>query len=159
MNTSNFPTSHPCFCNDRKKIPGTFTDKTYGEAIEEFIALRAKSYAYKIVGQEEKIKAKGIRGHVVKFHMTFEDHMKCLFWNGTLLQTDRGQELAVEQFKQPGCPTNEYTPFTVNISFRSYKHEMKTISTIKLALNRTDDKRVVLENQINTLAHGHFRIE
>ncbi|KAF0751119.1 Uncharacterized protein FWK35_00013908, partial [Aphis craccivora] len=36
---------------------------------------------------------------------------------------------------------------------------MKTISRIKLALNRADDKRVVLENQINTLAHGHFRIE
>lgn len=159
MDTSNFPTSHSCFCNDRKKVPGTFTDETCGEVIEEFIALRAKSYAYKIVGQEEKIKSKGIRGHVVKFHMTFEDHMKCLFWNGTPLQPDRGRELAVEQFKQTGCPTNEYTPFRVNISLRSYKHEMKTISTIKLALNRTDDKRVVLENQINTLAHGHFRIE
>ncbi len=77
MDTSNFPTSHPCFCNDRKKVPGTFTDETCGEVIEEFIALRAKSYAYKIVGQEEKIKAKGIRGHVIKFHMSFEDHMKC----------------------------------------------------------------------------------
>lgn len=102
---------------------------------------------------------KGIRGHVVKFHMTFEENMKFLFWNGTSLQTDRGRELAVEQFKETGCPTNEYTQFRVNISLRSYKYEMKTISTIKLALNRTDDKRVVLENQINTLAHGYFRIE
>ncbi|KAF0751118.1 Uncharacterized protein FWK35_00013909 [Aphis craccivora] len=88
MDTSNFPISHPCFCNDKKKVPGTFTDETCGEVIEEFIALRAKSYTYKIVGQEEKIKAKGIRGHVVKFHMTFEDHMKCLFWNDAPLQPD-----------------------------------------------------------------------
>jgi len=27
----------------------------------------------------EKIKAKGIRAHVVKNHMTLEDHRKCLF--------------------------------------------------------------------------------
>ncbi|KAE9521986.1 hypothetical protein AGLY_017619 [Aphis glycines] len=44
MDTSNFPTSHPCFCNDRKKVSGTFTDEICGEVIEKFIALRIKSY-------------------------------------------------------------------------------------------------------------------
>jgi hypothetical protein len=65
MDTSNFPTNHSCYCVDRKKIPGTFTDETCSEAIHEFIALRAKSYAYNLAGIEH-IKSKGIRRHVVK---------------------------------------------------------------------------------------------
>ena len=54
---------------------------------------------------------------------------------------------------------NEYTPFRVNKSFRSFKHEMKTIASVKLALNRSDDKRVVLDDQIHTLAYGHYAIK
>lgn len=164
LDTSNLPIDHPCYCIDRKKLPGTFTDETEGKVISEFIALRAKSYAYKVVGQEDKIKAKGIRGSVVKFHMTFEDHKKCLFWSDAPVDADKARKLAVtqyNQFKLTGCTatSNEYTPYRVNTTLRSFKHEMKTISTVKLALNRNDDKMVVLENQINTLAHGHFRIE
>lgn len=71
MDTSNFPTNHSCYCVDRKKIPGTFTDETCSEAIHEFIALRAKSYAYNLAGIEH-IKSKGIRRHVIKNHMTIE---------------------------------------------------------------------------------------
>jgi len=44
----------------------------------EFCALRAKSYSF-ILDGKEKIKAKGIRQHVVKNYMTFNDHKKCLF--------------------------------------------------------------------------------
>jgi len=78
LDTSNLPASHPCYCIDRNKLPGTFTDETSGEAIWEMIALRAKSYGYNLAGIE-KIKAKGIRGHVVKNHMTIDDHKQCLF--------------------------------------------------------------------------------
>lgn len=50
---------------ERKKILGLFSNKTDGATMTEFIALRAKSCTYNIDGKE-KIKAKGIRGHVVK---------------------------------------------------------------------------------------------
>jgi len=40
--------------------------------------LKAKSYAY-VIARDEIIKAKGVRGHVVKNHMSFEDHKVCLF--------------------------------------------------------------------------------
>eukprot|EP00102_Acyrthosiphon_pisum_P012564 XP_008181781.2 PREDICTED: uncharacterized protein LOC103309046 [Acyrthosiphon pisum] len=164
MDTSNLPIDHPCYCIERKKLPGTFTDEAEGEVISEFIALKAKSYSFRIVGKNDIIKAKGIRAPVVKHHMTFEDHKKCLFWRGTPDDEDKARKLAVmqcNQFKLTGitATTNQYTPFRINTSLRSFKHEIKTISTVKLALNRSDDKRIVLENQINTLAHGHFRIE
>jgi hypothetical protein len=90
------------------------------------------------------------------------NHKKCLFWDGgPPPETDINRNLAVEQSKQfelTGLTStaNEYTPFRVNKSLRSFKHEIKTISSVKLALNRSDDKRIVCEDQIHTLAHGHY---
>jgi len=163
MDTSNLPIDHPCYSVERKKLPGTFTDETNGRAINEFVALRAKSYAYNLAGVE-KIKAKGVRGHVVKNHLSIENHKQCLFLNGPMVDNDSARDLAIKQFdlfKSIGHTslTNQYTPFRVNISLRSFKHQMKSISSVKLALNRSDDKRVVLKNQINTYAHGHYCIE
>jgi len=59
IDTSNLPATHPCYVGTRKKIPGLFKNETAGRTMYEFIALRAKSYAYKIEG-DEKLVAKGI---------------------------------------------------------------------------------------------------
>lgn len=141
MDTANLPRDHPCFVAKRKKEPGYFSDEVDGNIITEFCALRAKSYAFNIyagkddkVG-EEKIKAKGIRAHVVKNHMTLEDHRRCLFG-----------ESGVEVYRE-------------NVSIRSFKHQLMTVKTNKLAYNCYDDKRVVLDDKIHTLAHGHYSIE
>ena len=132
--TANLPRDHPCYVAERKKIPGLFSDETDGKTITEFCALRAKSYAFKIDG-EEKIKAKGIRGHVVKNHMTFNDHKLCLFDEG------------------------ELDPFRTNVSIRSFHHQLKTIASHKLTFNSYDDKRFTMRDKIHTLAHGHYKIE
>lgn len=134
MDTANLPRDHPCYVAERKKIPGLFSDETDGKILTEFVALRAKSYAYKLDGAE-KIKAKGIRGHVVKNHMTFEDHKRCLLGDG------------------------ELDTIKANVSIRSFQHHIKTICVKKLTYNRFDDKRVVLDDQIHTLPHGHYKIE
>lgn len=134
MDTANLPRDHPCFIASRKKVPGYFSDETDGKTMTEFVALRAKSYAYTLEGKE-KIKAKGIRGHVVKNHMTLEDHKKCLF----------------------GAP--EFYPYSENISIRSFNHHVKTIKSNKLTYNSYDDKRHALGDRIHTLAHGHYGIK
>lgn len=73
MDTANLPRDHPCYVAERKKCPGFFSDDVDCNVITEFCALRVKSYAFNIyAGPEEntvrgeKIKAKGIRSHVVK---------------------------------------------------------------------------------------------
>lgn len=138
MDLSNLPRDHPCYDATRKKVPGLFSDETDGRAIYEFVALRAKSYAYNIEGIE-KITAKGIRRHVVKNHMTLEHHKMCLFG--------------------PDEITNDEHPaYTNNISIRSYKHQVKTIKCSKLTYNSFDNKRVTCQNRIHTVAHGHYRI-
>jgi hypothetical protein len=60
--------------------------------------------------------------------MTIDDHKKCLFWDGSPPETDRNRNLAVERSKQfeltgSTSTTNEYTPFRVNKSLRSFKHD------------------------------------
>ncbi|KAL4153630.1 hypothetical protein QTP88_001463 [Uroleucon formosanum] len=140
LDTSDLPPIHPCYTIARKKVPGFFSDEAKGHIMTEFCALRAKSYAYNIyTGEEdvvrEQIKAKGVRQHVVKNHMTLEDHVKCLFGDESL------------------------DKYTENVSIRSFKHHLMTIKTNKLTYNSYDDKRVVLADKINTLAHGHYSIE
>jgi len=148
MDTSNLPSDHPCYIADRKKTPGYFSDEVDGNVITEFCALRAKSYALKVYAGEEdegggkedrvggeKIKAKGIRAHVVKNHMTLKDHRKCLFG-----------ETGMEVYKN-------------NVSIRSFNHQLMTLKTMKLTYNSYDNKRVVLDDKIHTLAHEHYRIE
>ncbi|XP_015370952.1 PREDICTED: uncharacterized protein LOC107166696 [Diuraphis noxia] len=141
MDTANLHRDHPCYVAERKKVPGFFSDETNGHTMTEFCALRAKSYAYNIYAGDddrlegEYIKAKGIRPHVVKHHMTLKEHKKCLFG-----------EVGVEAYKE-------------NVSIRSFKHQLMTIKTRKLTYNSYDDKRVVLEDKVHTLAHGHYSIE
>lgn len=132
LDTSNLPPDHPCYVADRKKIPGFFSDESDGNTILEFVALRAKSYAFN-VGGREKIKSKGVRPHA-QLHMTLDDHKRCLFGDVT------------------------FDPYRQNVSIRSFKHKLVTVESRKLSFNRFDDKRYVLDDQVNTLAHGHYAI-
>lgn len=179
MDTSNLPVTHPCYTDARKKIPGLFKDETGGRTMYEFIALRAKSYAYNI---EEKVNitAKGIRGHVVKNHLTFDDHKRCLFETD---DEEEEEEKEGEQRKRAqvlgrsvieaihrNANNNDsnrsalpqyipYNPFRANVSLKSIKHNLKTVKTVKRALNRFDDKRVVCSDRIQTVAYGHYTLD
>ncbi|XP_060873806.1 uncharacterized protein LOC132947517 [Metopolophium dirhodum] len=138
MDTSDLPIDHPCYISERKKIPGLFSDEGKGQLITQFIALRAKSYAY-ILNDKEKIKAKGVRGHVVKNHMAFNDHFDCLF--------------ADDEKENSKLYTRE------NVSIRSFNHKIRTIKSKKLCFNRQDDKRIAKTDRIHTYAHGHFKLD
>ncbi|KAL4119986.1 hypothetical protein QTP88_012736 [Uroleucon formosanum] len=65
MDTSNFPHDHMCYTAARKRIPGCFKFECGSKTIYEFVALRAKSYAYD-VEEEVTIRAKGVMRHVIR---------------------------------------------------------------------------------------------
>ena len=134
FDTSNFEPNHPSGiptgCN--KKVLGMFKDEAGGKCIEEFVALRAKLYSFKMYEGEENKKCKGIKKGVIEKSITHEDYKTCLF------------EQEVQRRK-------------MNI-IRAYNHMVYTETINKIALSPFDDKRFILEDKINTLAWGHHKI-
>ena len=134
FDTSNYPFDHPSgiLSGINKKVLGMFKDETNGDIIDEFVGLRAKLYSYKMFEGEESKKCKGVKKSVVEKNITHEDYKTCLL-------------------------TSEKQLRKQNI-IRSYKHEIYTEEVNKIALSANDDKRYILEDGINTLALGHYKI-
>ena len=134
FDTSGCPPDHPSGIPSgfNKKVLGMFKDEVNGNVIDEFVGLRAKLYSYKMFEGEESKKCKGVKKSVVKKSITHEDYKKCL--------TDQKPQLR-----------------KMNV-IRSYKHNVVTEEVNKVALSANDDKRYILEDGINTLALGHYRI-
>ena len=40
---------------------------------------------------------------------------------------------------------------------RSHKHEIFSETVNKIALSANDDKRIIMEDKISTLAYGHYK--
>lgn len=106
-----------------------FKDEAGGNFTEEFVGLRAKLYSYKMIDGKKEKKCKGVKKPVVKKSITFDDYRQCLL---------TGKE-------QLG---------SVNV-IRSLAHDIYTETVNKVALTANDDKRIILEDGITTLAHGH----
>ena len=107
-------------------------DEAGGAIIQEFVGLRAKLYSYKMFEGKEEKKCKGIKKPVVKKSIKFDDYKTCLF-------------TGKEQLRK------------MNV-IRTHKHELYTEEVNKVALSANDDKRVILQDGLHTLAHGHFRV-
>jgi len=136
FDTSDYPKDHLCYSEANKKIIGKFKDETNAVPILEFIGLRAKMYSIKLSEEKNKATAKGIKKSVTKA-LKHEKYSDAIF--GT---TD-------EELRQ-------------SVSFnliRSQNHQVNTIKINKVGLCAYDDKRYILEDNINSYAHGHHMIK
>ncbi|XP_065678249.1 uncharacterized protein LOC136093209 [Hydra vulgaris] len=117
-----------------KKVLGMFKDESVGKQITEFIGLRSKLYSYKIDEEkEDKKRCKGVKKNVVKNYITHEDYKDCL-----LSRRDQMRKMNV---------------------IRSHLHDVYTEEINKIALSAEDDKRVILDDGIHTLAYGHYKLK
>ena len=110
-----------------KKVIGLMKDELSGKIMTEFVALRAKMYAYRTLDEEGK-RCKGTKKCAVAETLTFEDYKKCLFGGETV--------------------------YREQVLFEHKNHEVYTVNKCKIALNRDDDKRIIREDGITTLARG-----
>ena len=111
--------NRPLEIGKNKKIIDKFKDELNGKIITEFIALRAKTYAYTQLNEdkiEEHKKAKGTKKFVIKKHLNFELYKRALFNNETI-------RCAQQRIK-------------------SDHHKIYTQSVHKTALNNKDDRRI-----------------
>ena len=80
FDTSNYDVedNRPLPIGINKKVPGMFKDENSGKIMREFITLRAKMYAFKMLDAKVEKRCKGTKKAVVKKHLSFEDYKKCL---------------------------------------------------------------------------------
>ena len=131
LDTNEYPASHPLHSLKNKKVIGKFKDELNGEIIKEAIFLRSKAYSFLVAKSTSDPKAikklKGITYSIVKNQITFEDYKNCLF--------------------------GENISYTGNSFLHTKKHRMFVEEVNKKTLSPFDDKRYILEDGINTLAH------
>ena len=70
-----------------KKAIGLFKDELGGNIITEFVALRAKVYAYLMEDGGENKKAKGTKKCVIKRELMFENYKDSLFNDKIILKS------------------------------------------------------------------------
>ncbi len=133
FDTSNYPKDHPSNIptGKNKKVIGMFKDEAGGKIIQEFVGLRAKLYAYKMLDGKEEKKCKGIRKPVIKKDISFEDYKECLFTGNKQMRK-------------------------MNI-IQSRKCTLYTEEVNKVAMLANNDKRVILPDKVHTLAIGHYK--
>ena len=130
FDTSNFEKNHPSGIQGKnKKVPGMMKDEAGGKIIEEFVGLRAKLYSYKMFEGKAEKKCKGIKKVVVKKQISFDDYKECLFSGASQMRK-------------------------MNV-IRSHQHEIFSETVNKIALSANDDKRIILDDGISTLALGN----
>jgi hypothetical protein len=131
---SDYPKSHFLFSDANKKIIGKFKDEASGKPIIEFCGLRAKMYCFLTDEDKTKAVAKGCKKNVIKtFKMN--NYKDCLFGN------------TKEQLQQK-CSAN---------FIRQKNHQVHSVRITKVSLSGLDDKRYITEDNIHTLAHGHYK--
>ena len=110
--------------DDNKPLPirinegvlGKFKDELKGKIMTEFIALRAKTYAYLLDDDSEHKKPKGTKKCIIKRQLTFKNYKDSLFNNEVVIKSQQ--------------------------RFRSDHHKVYTKEVNKIALSSNDDKRI-----------------
>ena len=130
---SNYSPNNPLYDASNHRLRGTFKNEFPRDPVVAFVGTRSKMYVTLHASQIEIKKAKGLPRSVVS-NMKFGEYLQAL-------QTE----------EKP----NYYTFYAI----RSNLHVLQTRKHAKKGLCPFDDKRYVLSDGINTLAHGHFKIK
>ena len=107
-----------------KKVIGLFKDELGRKSMVEFVALRAKAYAYLMEDDSEYKKAKGTKKCVIKRELMFENYKDSLFNNKIVLKSQQ--------------------------RFKSDHHKVYTEEVNKIVLSSNDDKKLQTFDKITT---------
>ena len=130
FDTSNYDKNdeRPLPIGKNKKLIGLFKDELGGKIIREFVALRAKAYAYLMEDGRENKKAKGTKKCVIERELMFESYKDSLFKNKIILKSQQ--------------------------RFKIDHHKVYTEEVNKIALSSNDDKRLQTFDKVTTYPYG-----
>lgn len=151
FDTSGYNKNHFLYSDQNKKVMGKFKDELNGNLMYEFVGLRPKLYSYipinwhylsgvpiNCIGYDvrkdlEVKRAKGADRATVKHLLRHSHYLECL-------RTGK-----------------DYSEEVTRIT--SSDHILKTVTSKKIVLSYNDDKRFILQDGVNTLAFGHYKID
>ena len=133
LDTADYPKDHPRYDPSGAKVIGRFKDECVSVPPMHFVGLRPKLYSLLVKPGESQTKAKGVSSRYTKKHLRHRDYVTCL---------------------HEGVSTSA----TYN-QIRSRLHNLATEQIKKVALSSFYDKRWVMKDTYDTLAHGHWSIE
>ena len=113
-------------------------DECAGKPIIEYVGLRPKMYSILMgspgFGVEPQVikKAKGVKRYVVKKNIQHENYKEALF-------------------------DKKFFRHDMNM-LRSYNHQIYGLRMNKISLSPLDTKRWIMDDGVNTLAYGHYKI-
>ena len=81
--------SRPLEIGKNKKVIGKFKDELGGKIMNEFCALRAKTYSFKLDDDTENKRAKGTKKFIVKKEITFKNYVDALFKDKVLIKSQQ----------------------------------------------------------------------
>ena len=131
---SAYPPNHPNFDPRNKKVIGKFKDELNGLPLEEFIGVLPKCYSLQYREHDkvkEKQAAKGSTHEAKKRFLRHEHYCSTLQTMGSVVLRQN--------------------------MIKSRNHELGTYNQSKVALTAFDIKRWICGNNVDTLAHGHYK--
>ena len=132
MDFGDYPVEHPCHDKRNKKVLGMFKDECSSKITTKFIALKRKSYAFTIHGEDdEHKKPKGVVKHKVKKELTYQSYEEAL------------------------CE-NEKHEIKYNF-IRSRNHQIFSMTQVKQSLSNFENKRHDFD-VFNSIPSGHYKL-
>jgi hypothetical protein len=137
---SNYSKEHELYDKSNNKVIRKMKNESPKYQIIEFVGLRSKCYSYRKDNNDNENKCKGVKKNV----STNND------------VSDVYRSLILDNYKE--TLMNRTSKIIKQNTFASKKHNVSTIETYKTALSCNDDKVYILNDNINTLSHGHYKI-
>ena len=129
---SNYPEDSNIFDLVNKTVIGKMKDEVKGKIISEFVGLKSKMYSVVIVNNEEIKKAKGVKKNVVK-NIRHKEYLDVLF--------------------------DKYFVRHKMKSIQSKLHRIGTSDFFKISFSCFDDKKHILDENVNSLAYYHKNVK
>ena len=125
FDASNYEVDRPLPAGKNKKVIGLMKDELGGRIITEFVVLRPKTYSYLTDDCKEDKKAKGTKKCVIKRMIKYNDYRNCLLNGEVILKSQQ--------------------------RFISKGHDVHTENINKIALSSNDDKRLIVQTNLQVI--------
>ena len=132
---SEYPSDHPLFSIKNKKVIGKFNDELNSLTMEEFAGVLPKCYSILYLGEVKDNQIQNLEGTKEAVKKQYLKHVHFI-----------------------NVLTNLSTLVVKQNVIRSKVHTISTNHQKRTALTTFGTKRCICDDNIRTLAHGHFRI-